>query len=141
MNHTTYKQDYCKIVEGACKLGATDMQVADMIGVTKQTILNWRAKHPEFAAAFVSGKALSDDAVERSLFARAMGYEHEEVDIRVIEGQVVQTPIRKHYPPDTVACIFWLKNRRPDVWREKREQEADTNMSDVLRDLIQKLPG
>ena len=69
-----------------------------------------------------SGKEVSDERVERSLFARANGYEHDEVDIRVVSGEIVQTPIRKYYPPDTTAAIFWLKNRRPDLWRDKVEQ-------------------
>ena len=47
--------------------------------------------------------------------SRANGYEHDEVDIRVVSGEIVQTPIRKYYPPDTTAAIFWLKNRRPDL--------------------------
>ncbi len=51
------------------------------------------------------------------MFARATGYEHDEVDIRVIDRKVVQTKIRKFYPPDTAAAIFWLKNRRKEEWR------------------------
>ena len=55
------------------------------------------------------------------MFARANGYEHDEVDIRVVQNEIVQTPIRKFYPPDTTAAIFWLKNRRPDMWRDKTD--------------------
>lgn len=64
-----------------------------------------------FCQALKAGKAESDDRVERSLFARATGYEHDEVDIRVVGGAIVQTPIRKYYPPDTTACIFWMRYR------------------------------
>jgi hypothetical protein len=67
--------------------------------------------------------------VERSLFARANGYEHDEVDIRVIQNEIVQTPIRKFYPPDTTAAIFWLKNRNPAQWREKVEMEHKGSFS------------
>jgi hypothetical protein len=45
------------------------------------------------------------------------------VDIRVVGGDIVQTPIRKFYPPDTTAAIFWLKNRAPAQWRDKQEIE------------------
>ena len=82
----------------------------------------WKADNTEFCHALKAGKAEADERVERSLFARANGYEHDEVDIRVVNGEVVQTPIRKLYPPDTTACIFWLKNRRPDLWRDRVEQ-------------------
>lgn len=61
--------------------------------------------------------------MERSLFARATGYEHDEVDLRVIDKAIVETPIRKYYPPDTTAAIFWLKNRRPGEWRDKQDVE------------------
>lgn len=118
-----WKDEYLKIAEGACKLGATDQELADMLGVCVRTISYWRNSKPEFAEALKSGKAESDERVERSLYARANGYEHDEVDIRVVAGEVVQTPIRRYYPPDTAAAIFWLKNRRPEQWREKVELE------------------
>jgi hypothetical protein len=35
------------------------------------------------------------------------------------KGVPIVVPFEQHYPPDTVACIFWLKNRRPDLWRDK----------------------
>ena len=55
------------------------------------------------------------------LFHRATGYEHPEDDIKSVNGEIVITPTVKHYPPDTTAAIFWLKNRRPDLWRDKVE--------------------
>ena len=53
----------------------------------------------------------------------SMGYEHDETDIRVVDKEIVMTPIRKIYPPDTTAAIFWLKNRRPEQWRETKAVE------------------
>lgn len=50
-----------------------------------------------------------------------MGYEHDEVDIRVVNGELVKTPIRKFYPPDTAAASLWLRNRKPERWRDKVE--------------------
>lgn len=137
-----YNKECVKQVEKFCRLGATDVDIADMLDINVATLKRWKATYPEFSAALKAGKEIADDQVERSLFARATGYEHDEVDIRVVAGEIVQTPIRKYYPPDTTACIFWLKNRRPDLWREKREQEAsESTVNDVLRDLINKLPG
>lgn len=109
--------------EIACRLGATDMELADALGVSVRTINYWRAKKPEFAAAMKAGKDVADERVVRSLFSRATGYECDEVDIRVVNGEVVKTPIRKIYPPDSTAMIFWLKNRKPKEWRDKIEQE------------------
>lgn len=116
-----YKDEFVIQAEKLCKLGATDMEVADFFEVEVRTLYRWKAEHDDFCQALKAGKAEADARVERSLFARATGYEHDEVDIRVVGGAIVQTPLRKHYPPDTTACIFWLKNRRPDEWRDRQE--------------------
>lgn len=120
---TKFKQEFIKQAEKLCKLGATDVEVADFFGIEVRTVYRWKAENEAFCHALKIGKLESDDRVERSLFARATGYEHDEVDIRVIEGKIVQTPIRKYYPPDTTAGIFWLKNRKPAEWRDKQEVE------------------
>lgn len=116
-----YKDGFVTQAEKLCKLGATDMEVADFFEVEVRTLYRWKAEHDDFCQALKAGKAEADARVERSLFARATGYEHDEVDIRVVGGEIVQTPLRKHYPPDTTACIFWLKNRRPEEWRDRQE--------------------
>lgn len=126
---TKYKPEYVKQAEKLCKLGATDMEVADFFEVNVATLNRWKAEHQEFCASLKIGKVTADDRVERSLFARATGYEHDEVDIRVIGQEIVQTPIRKHYAPDTTAAIFWLKNRRPAEWRDKQEIEHGGNVT------------
>ena len=117
-----FKPEYIEQARKLCKLGATDQEVADFFEVSVRTIYRWKGQHESFCQALKSGKTEADDRVERSLFARANGYEHDEVDIRVVGQEIIQTPIRKYYPPDTTACIFWLKNRRPAEWRDKVEQ-------------------
>lgn len=114
-----YKGEYAKQAQKLCKIGATDREIADFFEVHEDTIRRWKGEYPEFCGALKVGKELADDRVEMSLYRRALGYQHDEDDIRVCDGQIVVTPTVKHYPPDTVACIFWLKNRRPDLWREK----------------------
>ena len=137
-----FKPEYVAIAKKACDLGATDMDLAEMFGVSLRTISYWRSGKPEFAEALRVGKDEADKRVEQALFNRAMGYSHEDTDIRVIEGQVVVTPFIKHYAPDTTACIFWLKNRKPNEWREKREPDGESEgMQKILSDLIGKLPG
>jgi hypothetical protein len=118
-----FKPEYIEQAEKLCKLGATDMEVADFFGVEVRTVYRWKAENEEFCQALKAGKDTADERVERSLYARANGYEHDEVDIRVVGGEIVQTPIRKYYPPDTTAAIFWLKNRKPSQWRETKAVE------------------
>lgn len=129
-----YKPEFVQQAEKLCKLGATDMEVADFFEVEVRTLYRWKTEHDAFCQALKSGKAESDERVERSLFSRAIGYEHEEVDIRVIDHAIVQTPIRKYYPPDTTAAIFWLKNRRPADWRDKQDVEHTGNVVLQLTD-------
>lgn len=119
-----YKPEFAKQAAKLCKLGATDAELAEFFEVAVSTIGLWKVKHKEFSDAQKMGKDESDARVERSLYLRALGYEHDEVDIRVVDKSIVQTPIRKYYPPDTTAAIFWLKNRKPEDWRDKTEVEA-----------------
>ena len=120
---TKFKEEYIPQAEKLCKLGATDMEIADFLEVDVRTLYRWKGENEAFCQALKAGKDVADERVERSLFARANGYEHDEVDIRVVAGEIKQTPIRKYYPPDTTAAIFWLKNRRPAEWRDKQEIE------------------
>lgn len=66
------------------------------------------------------------DALEvEALYQKATGYQHPEDDIRIINGEVVKTQTVRHYPPDTAACIFWLKNRQPEKWQDKPVPPAE----------------
>ncbi len=67
------------------------------------------------------GKDEADDRVESALYASATGYEHDDVDIRVVGAKIVKTTVRKYYPPVPTSMVFWLKNRRPDVWKDRLE--------------------
>lgn len=120
---TKYKPEYVNQAAKLCMLGATDIEIADFFEINVATLYRWKNEHPEFCESLKVSKEIADDRVERSLFARANGYEHEEVDIRVIDKEIVKTEIRKFYPPDTTAAIFWLKNRRPALWRDKTDIE------------------
>lgn len=120
---TKFKAEFVKQAEKLCALGATDIELADFFGVDVRTLHRWKSEHDKFCHSIKVGKEIADDRVERSLFARANGYEHDEVDIRVVNQVIVQTPIRKFYPPDTTAAIFWLKNRKPKEWRETKAVE------------------
>jgi len=135
---TKYKPEYAKEAMKLCKLGATDAQLADFFEVAISTVALWKVQHPEFSDAIKVPKAEADERVEQSLYRRAMGYEHDEVDIRVVDKEVIQTPIRKYYPPDSTALIFWLKNRKPADWRDKVETEhsGTVQIGQVTREII-----
>lgn len=119
---SAYRPEYVEQAKKLCMLGATDIELADFFEVDVRTVYRWKNEHEEFCHALKATKEVADERIERSLYERAAGYERDEVDIRVVGGELVQTPIRKFYPPDTTAAIFWLKNRRPAEWRDKVEQ-------------------
>lgn len=129
---TDFKPEFIEQAKKLCVLGATDIEIADFFEVDVRTIYRWKATNEEFCHALKAAKVEADERVERSLFARAIGYEHDEVDIRVVNGEIVQTMVRKYYPPDTTAGIFWMKNRRPAEWRDKVEHEHNGNVTLTL---------
>jgi hypothetical protein len=126
---TAYKPEYAKQAEKLCALGAKDTELADFFEVTDRTIQRWKIDHEEFCQSLKLGKEIPDENVKRSLYQRAIGFSHPDVDIRVIDGKVIKTDIVKHYPPDTTAGIFWMKNRDPKNWRDKQEVELQVNGS------------
>lgn len=138
---SSYKPEYAEQAKKLARLGATDKEMADFFEVGEKTLNNWKQDYPEFLQSLKEGKLLADAEVSSKLFHRATGYEHEDTDIRVVAGQIVKTTLIKHYPPDTTACIFWLKNRQPDKWRDKQEQEQPTDLLDKVSELINKLPS
>jgi hypothetical protein len=105
-----------------------------MLDVSIRTIYLWRATKPEFAVALKVGKSEADERVERSLYNRAIGYTFNSEKVFQFQGQIVRTPTIEHVPPDTVAMIFWLKNRRPEQWREKNETVITHRRANELTD-------
>lgn len=120
---TKYKPEYENMAYRLCLLGATDEFLAESFDVCVATIYNWKNDFPTFLEATKRGKARADAEVAEKLFQRATGYTHDEEKIFCSDGQIVRARTTKHYAPDTVAAIFWLKNRQPEVWRDKHEIE------------------
>lgn len=116
-----YSSTRVDLVRKLALLGLTDEEVAGVFEVSSKTIERWRVAHPEFGEAMTRGRRVADAEVADRLHQRALGYEHEEDDIRVVNGEIVVTRVMKYYAPDTVACIFWLKNRHREKWRDKVE--------------------
>lgn len=118
-----YQEQFAEQARKLCLLGATDKELADFFETSEQTINAWKTAYPEFLESVKKGKTQADADVADRLYQRAMGFEHPEVDIRVVGGEIVQTPIRKIYAPDPTAAIFWLKNRQRAKWRDKLDHE------------------
>lgn len=116
---TKYRPEYVEQAEKLCKLGMIEKEIAAFFEITERTLNTWKQSFPEFLHTLKGAKTLADAEVASKLFHRATGYSHADVDIRVIDSKIVVTELVKHYPPDTAAAIFWLKNRQPAKWRDK----------------------
>jgi hypothetical protein len=128
---TKYDSKYARQAKKLCQLGATDADLAECFGLALSTISLWKVKYKEFSDALKVGKEAADNNVRRALYHRAVGYSHQEDDIRAVNNSIVITPTVKHYPPDTTACIFWLKNRLPDEFRANPEPGDDDYVAPV----------
>lgn len=93
-------------------LGYTDAELADFFEVSESTINKWKLDYPEFSESIKKGKAVADAEVSDRLYQRAMGFVAPDIDIRVIENRIVETPLEKYYPPDTTAPSSGLRTDR-----------------------------
>ena len=132
---SSFKPDYCKLARKFCILGATNENLADAFEVSVATISNWLRDFPEFKEAVTQGRMVADADVAERLYTRATGYDRE-------GSRWFQTPegpqevkVTQHYAPETAACMFWLRNRRRDLWRDKVEVEH--RASDELLALLE----
>jgi hypothetical protein len=99
-----FRPEYILIAKACARFGAIEDEIANELNIGPATLDRWKQKYPEFRCALKAGKEASDDRVERSLYQLAIGW----------NGQ----------PPNTTAAIFWLKNRRPDRWRDVQQLQG-----------------
>lgn len=125
-----------KVVEAWARDGLTLDQIAQNLRISKTTLIKYRVDHSELLDALKSGKDEADVEVENALYKRALGYRYEEVtresswNPKEEKFEVVVTRIvTKEVQPDVTAQIFWLKNRRPDAWRDRQQIDHNVNMT------------
>ena len=117
-------------IEGWARDGLTDEQIANNIGIRRPTLYDWKNKYHDISDALKKGKEVIDRQVENALLKRALGYEYVEITKELTDlGLTVTKQVTKQVAPDTTAQIFWLKNRKPQEWRDKKETEVTGNLS------------
>ena len=125
--HEWLTKEGLTLIEGWAKDGLIDEQIAKNIGITTATLYDWKKKYSDFSDALKKGKEVSDYEVENALFKSATGYEYEErKEVQEVVDGVMRKRVeitRKQVPPNATSAIFWLKNRKPDKWRNKQEIE------------------
>ena len=125
---TKYLPEYNSLAENYGRLGATDAQLAVFFDVAESTINLWKLKEPTFSESLRRGKEEADQKVVEALYQRAQGYRVKE-DKLSNQGEVFAC--EREVPADITACVFWLKNRQPESWRDKQHVEltGDFNVS------------
>lgn len=136
-------------LEAWARNGLTDEQIAANMGITRSTLNEWKKKYSDISDTLKRGKDIVDIQVENALLKRALGYTYiettqERVDdydphtgLKTSSHMEVTKTVTKEVQPDTTAQIFWLKNRKPDTWRDKRDVgiEGTLNTNNPFADL------
>lgn len=141
--------DKLLLLEAWARDGLTDEQIAGNMGITARSLYNWKRKSIPIFHALKTGKEVADIEVENALRKKALGFRETEqiaTTRRTVEyengrrirevSEPVVTEVERYYPPDTTAQIFWLKNRKPEQWRDKREQDIDVTEAVKIVDSI-----
>ncbi len=113
-------------IKGWARDGLTDEQIAENMEISPSTLYEWKKKYSEISEALKKGKEVVDRQVENALLKSALGFHYTE-EMVTNKGKVVQ--VKKYEKPNVTAQIFWLKNRKPDVWRDKRETELSGGLN------------
>lgn len=130
--YLTHVEPKLELVECWARDGLTDEQIANNLGIHVATFYEYKKKHNEFSESLKRGKDIIDYQVENALLKRALGYEYEEVTYE--HGEETKR-VLKHVVPDTTAQIFWLKNRKPQQWRDKKDIEHSGEVNNPYAEL------
>jgi len=143
---TKYQYDHTMLAaKRLFELGQTDAQVCSALEITRETLDTWRHEYSDLFDTIKSAKEKADDRVEKSLYKNATGYNYKaQKPMTVSDGNgdgshIELVDYTEHVPAQTVAQIFWLKNRRPDRWRDRQQiehsGEIDIPISDKKKEL------
>ena len=136
--------DILLLIEGRCREGVSEAEIAREIGLSVSCMSGYKRRYPEFAAALFRQGDRVDVEVENALLKRALGYRYEEVTRELkpnaLTGEAELVPVKvvcKEVAPDMAALLLWLKNRRPQRWREKPEAEGGKEQfAEVMKGLF-----
>ncbi|WP_312340233.1 helix-turn-helix domain-containing protein [Anaerospora hongkongensis] len=139
-------------LEAWARNGLTDEQIASNMGVSVATLYNYKKDFVEILEALKRGKEVVDIQVENALLKRALGYQFTEVTRERVYNEStkkhkfeITKKVIKEVQPDTTAQIFWLKNRKPAEWRDRKDIDANIRMNNpfegLTREQLLKIAG
>lgn len=138
---TVWKDAFCELARKRCLLGCTNTELADFLGVSLSSVELWIRTKPKFSRSLQAGREGGDTLVANAMYQRACGYTHPEEQLFQFQGNVIRAQTTRHYPPDTEAARFWLRNRHPDKWRDKPvATDVDDRLNEIA-DLLRQGPA
>lgn len=143
MAKTKYRPEYAQLARWMARSGLIDKEIARELGCSRSTLNAWKKGFPEFKDALIIGKEHVDNLVEDALLKRALGFEYVETKTtterafdqmanKYVQAVTKVERITKMVVPDTGACMAWLKNRRPDKWKDKHDVDVGGNITVVI---------
>jgi len=141
---TKYKEEYDEQAYKLCLLGSTDKELASFFEVAESTINLWKLEHEGFSESIKRGKVSADANIAQRLYMRAFGVPvvrqqaykmkdsyYDDSGKKVETERIEVVDLLQEQAPDTTAAIFWLKNRSPELWRDKPEPTDDGDVPPV----------
>lgn len=136
-----YNDDFPLLAEDYARRGMIDKEIARKLGISRKTFYVYVGEYRDFRDALKRGKAPVDVEVENALLKRAKGFEYEEVMVEYKPGvkkkgdeeepgitkSIKKT--KKLIVADVTAQIVWLTNRRPDLWKHRRDVALSGNLN------------
>jgi transcriptional regulator with XRE-family HTH domain len=126
--HDWTTEDALILLSGWARSGLTFEQIASNMGISRNTLQNWRKKSTSIAEAIHVNKEIADYHVENTMYKSALGFSYQE-QVVTNKGEVVW--VTKYERPNVTAQIFWLKNRKPEVWTDRREIKHEAKIENV----------
>ena len=130
------------LIEGWARDGLTKEQIAKNIACSRDTLNEWEKKFSDISDALKRGRQVADRTVENALFRSAVGYDTEEpteepqFNMKTGKTELVVTKrVKKHVPGNVTAQIFWLKNRKPNDWRDKHDIEVENTNDETVKEM------
>jgi hypothetical protein len=115
--------------------------MAAFFGVQGITVDKWKERNPDFREAYTEGHWMFGMKVGETLGQRALGYDYTEVEFSQHvdrQGNIrnLKKTTHKHMAPDTVAIIFYLKNRFRESWADVNKMEVESRLAiDITKKL------
>ena len=147
-------EDNLTRIKGWARDGLTDKQIAEKkIGISERSFTRWKDKYPSIKSALKEGKAPVDTDVENAMLKSALGHKEtvrKPIKLRttkrkdgmeITEEHVEYVDEEVYIPPQVVAQIFWLKNRKKDYWKDKPESENNEAIERIVSKMAEILNG